>query len=277
MIFLKGLVRLIRLGTVLSAMVVTALGGYVAAGSDPDWMLVALAALSVGLILGAADAVNDIVDVEIDRVNKPWRPIPSGAVSKRTAFCVAGILTILGVGIAIHLGREIVVMSLLAAVVSFLYAVFLRKIPLVKNITVAGLTAMTPLYGAIAMGYGLSNPVLAMALIVFYCILARETIKDMADREGDVAGGTETFVSLYGINVGKGVTIVWLLFTINCLIWSMQFFDLAYTVMTTIAVLGIVAIGWRAAVSEAPEQFEQISRLLKYAFLLWFVALLFGV
>lgn len=276
MIFLKGLVRLIRLGTVLSAMVVTALGGYVAAGSDPDWMLVALAALSVGLILGAADAVNDIVDVEIDRVNKPWRPIPSGAVSKRVAYNVAGLLAIVGLGIAVFLGREATILCTLAVGVSFLYAIFLRKIPLVKNITVAGITAITVVYGAISTG-NIPVVVLVMSFVVFWCIMARETIKDIADVAGDIAGGVTTFVSHAGIKTSKRLVIAYLLFTIVGLIWSLSFFNSLYGAISLVAIGGLIFVGTKITANETPEQFEQISRLLKYAFLLWFAALLFGV
>lgn len=276
MIFLKGLVRLIRLGTVLSAMAVTALGGYVAARSDPDWMLVALAALSVGLILGAADAVNDIVDVEIDRVNKPWRPIPSGAVSKRVAYNVAGLLAIVGLGIAVFLGREATILCTLAVGVSFLYAIFLRKIPLVKNITVAGITAITVVYGAISTG-NIPVVVLVMSFVVFWCIMARETIKDIADVAGDIAGGVTTLVSFAGIKTGKRLVIAYLLFTIVGLIWSISFFNSLYGAISLVAIGGLIFVGTKITANETPEQFEQISRLLKYAFLLWFAALLFGV
>lgn len=257
-------------------MIVTALGGYVAAGGNPDWMFVALAALSVGLVLGAADAMNDIVDVEIDRVNKPWRPIPSGAVSKLVAFCVAGLLAFLGLSIAVYLGHEATILCTLAVGVSFMYAVFLRKIPLVKNITVAGVTAMTVVYGAISTGY-IPVVVLVMSLIVFWCIMAREIIKDIADVAGDIAGGVTTLVSHAGIKTGKRLVIAYLLFTIAGLAWSLQFFNLLYAAMTLLAMLGLIFIVAKIRASETPEQFENISRLLKYAFLLWFAALLFGV
>ena len=42
---------------------------------------------------GAANALNDVVDYEIDKINRPMRPLPSGFVKKRTALFIS-ILTV---------------------------------------------------------------------------------------------------------------------------------------------------------------------------------------
>ena len=40
--------------------------------------------------------VNDYYDIEVDRVNQPSRPLPSGALSKSDAIAIAAIALILG-------------------------------------------------------------------------------------------------------------------------------------------------------------------------------------
>lgn len=278
MVLVKGLAKLIRLGTVASAIVLTALSGYVAAGGHPDWYRLLLAAFSVGTLLGMADAINDIFDVEIDRVNKPWRPLPSGAVSKRAATYLVVILAILGVGSAYLLGNEIVLMSLIALATSLLYAVFLRKVPLVKNVTVAGLTAIAAIYGALStINTDLPAVMYVIAFIVFWCIVARETIKDRADIAGDTVAGVQTFASRFGRNKATTLILLCLGFTVFGLVWSVQFFNLFYTSLTTLAIAGLFLIAIRMMRGKTSEDFELTSRLLKSSFLLWFFALLFGI
>nr|WP_240898274.1 UbiA family prenyltransferase [Agromyces luteolus] len=45
-------------------------------------------------------ALNDAADAELDRVERPERPIPSGRVSRRAAIATAGGLTIAGIAVA---------------------------------------------------------------------------------------------------------------------------------------------------------------------------------
>ncbi|WP_353815832.1 SCO3242 family prenyltransferase [Agromyces sp. SYSU T00266] len=45
-------------------------------------------------------ALNDAADAELDRVERPERPIPSGRVSRRAAVATAGGLTIAGIAVA---------------------------------------------------------------------------------------------------------------------------------------------------------------------------------
>jgi len=278
MLSLKGLIRLIRLGTVASAMILTTLSGYVVAGGHPDWYRLLLAAFSVGTLLGMADAVNDIFDVEIDRVNKPWRPIPSGEISKRAAIYLIVILAILGVGSAYLLGTEIALMSLIALATSILYAVFLRKVPLVKNMTVAGLTAMTVIYGALStVSTPLPAVIYGMAFVVFWCILAREAIKDRADIAGDTRAGIQTFASRFGRDKATTLILLCIGLTIVGLVWSVQSFNLIYAGLTTLAIAALFIIAIRVLRGKTSEDFEQTSRLLKAAFLVWFLALLFGI
>ncbi|HEY6625870.1 MAG TPA: UbiA family prenyltransferase, partial [Ignavibacteriaceae bacterium] len=45
-----------------------------------------LAALSASLVMASGNIINDIYDIDIDRVNKPSRPLPSGKISIKEAY-----------------------------------------------------------------------------------------------------------------------------------------------------------------------------------------------
>ena len=64
---------------------------------------VLLACLSGGLVAAGANTINDYFDVEIDRHNKPYRPLPAGKVSLKSAFVFSLSLLVLGSPIGLPL------------------------------------------------------------------------------------------------------------------------------------------------------------------------------
>ncbi len=81
---IKGLYKLSRPMSTLTGVLAVVLGGYVA--GTGAWDKIALAALATLLVSAAANAWNDYRDIEIDRINQPQRPLPSGMVSPRAAL-----------------------------------------------------------------------------------------------------------------------------------------------------------------------------------------------
>jgi 4-hydroxybenzoate polyprenyltransferase len=82
------------------------LAGAVAAGNLRPGRLVGLAASSI-CIYWAGMALNDWADREVDAVERPERPIPSGRVTPRTAFGLAAALTTAGLGLAAAAGGKV--------------------------------------------------------------------------------------------------------------------------------------------------------------------------
>jgi len=65
----------------------------------PFWARAAWAALSLSLTYLGGMALNDVLDVEEDRIKKPQRPIPSGRISRRGAALFAAALFASGLAI----------------------------------------------------------------------------------------------------------------------------------------------------------------------------------
>lgn len=104
----RDLAELVRLPAALSVPG-DALAGAAAAGRL-GWRTAALAASSTCLYW-AGMALNDYADRELDAVERPERPIPSGRVSPTTALRLAGGLTLAGVGLASLAGRRAVAVA----------------------------------------------------------------------------------------------------------------------------------------------------------------------
>ena len=101
---LRDIAELVRFPAALTVPGDT-LAGAAAAGTLSGWRPVVLATSSMCLYW-AGMALNDFADRELDRKERPERPIPSGRVTPSTALGVASGLTLLGVGLAGTCSRE---------------------------------------------------------------------------------------------------------------------------------------------------------------------------
>jgi chlorophyll synthase len=69
------------------------------------WPLIVIGVLLAGpLVCGASQAANDWFDRDVDAINEPGRPIPSGRLPRRTGLYVAVAWTLLALGVATRLG-----------------------------------------------------------------------------------------------------------------------------------------------------------------------------
>ncbi|CAI5505561.1 unnamed protein product [Closterium sp. Naga37s-1] len=171
----------------------------------PVWLsprVLLVAALS-GSIALASMVVNDVFDWQIgsDRVNSPAKPLVSGAVHPYDAEPAAGCLYTLIVLAACQL--EPLPLRMLvagAAVGTYLYTPFLKRITLVKNVSVAAIIASSLLAGALAAGASFSALYRASGafLFLFHALLYREVLMDVADVTGDASAGVPTLAVRLG-------------------------------------------------------------------------------
>jgi len=152
----------------------------------------------VGFFLVAGSmAMNDILDTEIDRINSPKRPIPSGRVSKTEATAFATITLALGLSLAFALSVVNLVIAVLAVSLMLYYNRFGKKTGLPGNAVVSANLAIPFIFGG-AIG-GISNTLYIFALLAFLAGMGREVIKGMADIEGDSKRGVRTLAVSKGL------------------------------------------------------------------------------
>lgn len=153
----------------------------------------------VAMITAAGNVINDYYDRDIDAVNRPERPIPSGSVSPKGALVYSIVLFILGIALSFFTGYLCLIIAAVNSLLLVLYALKLKGIPFAGNISVSYLSASIFLFGGALYGLpGLINN-FPVALITFFAILSREILKDAEDVEGDKAGGAKTLPMYTGI------------------------------------------------------------------------------
>ncbi len=176
--------------------------GLAIAGSDES-KVYALIFLIVFLITGAGNVINDYYDRNIDAVNRPNRPIPSGRLSPFIALIYSIILFSLGSFLAIFTNRLCFTIAILNSSLLILYARNLKATPLAGNICVAYLTGSTFLFGGSVVGVEglIANRI--PFLLSFLATMSREIMKDVEDMEGDRQGGAKTLPLLAGEKISE--------------------------------------------------------------------------
>ena len=161
----------------------------------------------VFLITAAGNVINDYYDAVIDAINRPDRPIPSGAISQPAARRYAIFLFLLGnlIGI-ITLAYGMILPLIIAlwnSVLLWWYAKRLKTTPGRGNAAVAYLSASIFLFGAAFTDPQILIHTLTYALPIagatFGVMLAREIMKDAEDVIGDLEANAKTLPIRYGI------------------------------------------------------------------------------
>jgi geranylgeranylglycerol-phosphate geranylgeranyltransferase len=155
--------------------------------------------LIVALITAAGNTINDFFDAEIDAINRPDRPIPSGAVSRTSARGFAVTLFIAGILLSFFTNPICIGITIVNSFILIAYAAKLKRTPLFGNMAVAYLSASIFLFGGALSGWDGFIHIIPIAAITFFAMLSRELFKDAEDVEGDRAGGADTVPLRIGI------------------------------------------------------------------------------
>jgi len=259
-----GFFSIIRPANAVMAGVAAVIAYFIATGALIPAVLLLL--IVVTLITAAGNVINDYFDADIDAVNRPDRPIPSGQVSRTAALWYAILL--FGAGIAASLFTNViciafaVVNSLLLA----LYAARLKSLPVAGNVSVAYLTGSMFLFGGAFAGADGMFRLVPIAVMTFLAMMARELLKDAEDVEGDSAGGASTLPIRIGVKKTAYCAFVFVLLSAIASAVPFLWWGIPYLVLIGLVDLVLVAAAWRALSCDTPAGIRQskVSGTLKH-------------
>ena len=243
-----------------------------------------LAMLAVFFETAAGNVINDYFDYNIDLINKPERPIPSGRISLTAGRNYGYLLFLLGTvcGFLISFLTDNWIpfgIVLIADVVLYLYAYKLKTAPLIGNLTVGFMTG----FGFVFGGFCLNNPTIIITSIylgffAFVMTTARELVKDIEDMEGDKAEGAKTLPILYGERITALLAFV--LIIIDCalcpLLYFNQIFGFYYLIVIAVAVILFICCAIMIIRNQDRATAAKVSKYLKIGMLIAFVAFICG-
>jgi chlorophyll/bacteriochlorophyll a synthase len=189
-------------------------GALTAVGAAPreSWSLALIVPPILGSVMAATlnagnNALNQIYDLEIDRVNKPKRPLPSGRLTIDQAWIFTAITYAAALVLAwlvAPAGRhECFWLVTIAVICTFIYSVpplRTKRLGIWANITIAiprGTLLKVAGWSSVKTILGVEPWYIGAIFGLF--LLGATTTKDFADMEGDRRGGCRTLPIQYGV------------------------------------------------------------------------------
>lgn len=228
--------------------------------------------------------INDIYDVNIDRINKPTKVIVGTKISERNANRYYILLNIIGVGIGFFLANKIGKPGFAALFIGisallYLYTSYLKSILLVGNLLISALVALSIIIvGIFDLVPGITDQnreslsavfriLIDYALFAFLLNFIREIVKDMQDINGDKNGGMNTLPIAIGRK--RTILIVFILGVIALaaviaymytFLYDRQWTVLYFLLCVVAPLLFFCVKAWTA---DSPKDYSRLSVLLK--------------
>lgn len=279
-------IKIIRLGNVLMAVIAVILVAIIANNFE---LPILLGVLAVFFTISAGNVINDYFDYNIDLINRPDRPIPSGEISLKNARNYAYILFFIAILTAIGITYLIndfipLIIVLFSIAILYLYAYKFKGTVLIGNFIVGLLTALCFIFAGFIIGisnnsYEIINISLFLALFALLMTLAREITKDMEDILGDKKENLKTFPIVYGTKLSSYLIIT--LIVIDCIlspiVYFVGIFNVYYLVIISVAILIFLYGAITIFINQSRENCHKTSKLLKIGMFISFIAFAVGI
>jgi 4-hydroxybenzoate polyprenyltransferase len=171
--------------------------------------------LATILIAAGGYVINDIYDIETDKVNKPNQRIVGKHITEKNALTLFIILNVIGVGLGYYLSNGIgksgfFVIFIIASALLYIYSSYLKQILLIGNIIVSLVVALSIIIVGVfellpaitdvnkAAQVAFFEIILDYAIFAFMINLIRELVKDVEDIDGDYKAGMQTLPIVLG-------------------------------------------------------------------------------
>lgn len=270
--FIKGYFMIIRPVNCAITFVSVLVGAWIGRGIffSPTLLLAGM----IGFIACAfGNVVNDLNDIEIDKINNPQRPLPSGQVDKKNVKLLAFLFFIISIIGAISLGIAAFFLVLGVLVLLILYATHLKKTTW-SNFIVALIAGLSFILGGLVAG---DLYCIIPFIFSFFIHLPREIIKDVIDMKGDKSMGIASLPIVLGVKQSYNISA--LLLGILCILLPLPFI---LNVLSAVYMLVVLLFAYPIIIftilklSKSPNEGElnRLSNLLKISMLVGLVAVI---
>lgn len=251
--------------------------------------------LTINIILGvftyiflaaSGNIINDVYDIEIDKINRPERPIPRGSISLKQAkelfflYLIIGIFLSLVNTLILSLPLINLALAFFFGFIAWVYAKWGKKSGFFGNIIVGVSFSIGLVYGAY-----LNTPIIPPYIFYFFItafslLVAREIIKGCEDIEGDKNHGVKTLAIKIGIKSSRNISVIFVLLAVMFFILPIFTTILNFFFFIIFMVIGLIEVGYIVVLMFTSdlrkEDLKKISLLLKIAMFLGLIAFFFA-
>ena len=270
---LSGYVRLMRPVNCLMMGFAVIVG---AAISNQGFENVPFSNLVYGFVTGftltaASMVINDFYDKDVDTVNEPKRPIPSGLIKPEEALVLASVLTAIGFTVAFLTNTAsslCFVTAIISWIVSVTYATAGKRTGLLGNFLVSTCVAIPFIYGSLAATNTIGLNIIFFVSMAFLSNTGREITKGIVDVQGDKLRNIKTLAVRYGDRTAADAAILFYLAAVllSALPWLLNFVSVWFIPLVAVTDVGLVASSFTLFRSCSRENARKVKRMV----LLWF-------
>jgi chlorophyll synthase len=192
-------------------------GGYVWSGEDFAKALTCML-LSGPLLTGYTQTMNDFYDREIDAINEPYRPIPSGIISIPQVVTQIVVLLIAGIGLAYlldvwadHDFPIITCLAIFGSFISFIYSappLKLKQNGWLGNYALGSSYIALPWWAGHALFGELNWTIVILTLIYSMAGLGIAVVNDFKSVEGDRQLGLKSLPVMFGVTTAAWICVI---------------------------------------------------------------------
>ena len=195
---IEGLLRLMRPLNCIVMSLAVLVGASLTGLGNLQGVNLLFSAITAFTLTGAAMAVNDYYDFDIDKINEPNRPIPSGQVSLKTSLVTTAVLTLIGLSSAFVISLFCLLFATIAWIIMVTYTTIGKRAGFPGNLLVSACVAAPFLFGSIVATNTITINILLFASMAFLSNTGREIAKGIVDIEGDSQYKIKTLAVVFG-------------------------------------------------------------------------------
>ena len=240
---------------------------------NPVSSVTLLLGFSIGFFLsGTAMITNDYWDLEVDKINHPTRPLPSGKITVNEVFVLAAFFSLAGISCATVLGLVPMVFSVIVWIIGLLYNWRYKESGLIGNMMVSFSVSSTFILGGIIAG-GIQNGFIwVFGSIAFLFDLGEEISSGTMDVEGDTLRNVKSLARIKGrrFALGTASILYGLVILLTFVPYVYGWLGFSYLVPVLLVDAGIVFFSYKLHNSESPMEGRKNIRAL-YLLMVFFI------
>jgi geranylgeranylglycerol-phosphate geranylgeranyltransferase len=243
------------------------------------WQNLLYGAVTAFTLTGAAMAINDYYDFDIDKINEPNRPIPGGEVSMKAALLVTGVLTAVGFFFAYAVSLFCFLFAIAAWAIMVAYSTFGKRSGLAGNLLVSACIAAPFLYGSLIAVNLVEVNILLFASMAFLSNTGREVTKGIVDVQGDGAHNIKTVAVVFGEKKAAFAAAALFIFAV-CLSPLPLVFNLVSFWFVPFGLVTDIGLIWCSASlirNSSRANARQIKKIVLFLFIFGLLAFIFGM
>ncbi len=276
---IQGMLKLIRPLNCIVMSFAVLVGASLTGLGNLHWIDLLFGAITAFTLTGAAMAVNDYYDYDIDKINEPNRPIPSGQVSLKASLIMTAMMTLIGLFFALMITLYCLIFAAIAWIIMVTYTTVGKRAGFPGNLLVSACVAAPFLFGSLVAVNTVMINILLFASMAFLSNTGREIAKGIVDIEGDSQHKIKTLAVVFGSKKAALAATIFFIFAV-CLspipvilnlvsIWFIPF----------VLVTDIGLLGCSIALLKNPkrENSRKIKKIVLFLFIFGLLAFVFGM